>query len=296
MLTEILPYINKYYGHLVVVKYGGHAMVNPDLARVFARDIVLLRHMGIRIIVVHGGGPQINKQLEKHNITPQYHQGLRVTDPATMEVVEMTLTGLVNKQIVAAINSTAGNGIAVGLSGRDANLLEVSVVDPQLGLVGTPHNVNASILASMIDEGYIPVIAPVGSYVPPNQKISVACNVNADTAAGAIARAMQAKRLLLLTDVDGVLDSDGALIARLNSGTARGLIESGVVKGGMIPKVETCLTAIDTSDATGVEAAVILDGREQHSVLLELFTDIGLGTLVSDAPDAEQSIDFAVEA
>ncbi len=270
LLTEILPHLQTYFGHTLVVKYGGHAMVDPTLAEIFARDIVMLKHLGVHPVIVHGGGPQINDELQRRNIEPKYHNGLRITDPATMEVAEMVLSGKVNKHITAAINAAAGSGLAIGVSGRDGNLIKAELTNEALGLVGTPCEVNTELLRNLVDAGLIPVIAPVANFE--NQ----ACNVNADIAAGAIAGAMHAKRLLLLTDVDGVLDQDGKLIPHLKPDAVPALIQQGVIRGGMIPKLDTCISAL----ASGIEAAVIIDGREQHSILIELFTDIGIGTLV----------------
>ena len=281
-LSEALPYMRLYAGETLVVKYGGNAMGDPALAELFARDIALLRQVGANPIVVHGGGPQIGNMLEKLSIKSEFIDGLRVTDQATVEVVEMVLAGSINKHIVSQIN--AAGGFAVGLSGKDGNLiladkLRRTVKDKDsnierildLGLVGEPRVITPHVLDFFQETDITPVIAPIG--LGPNGET---LNINADTAAGAIAGAMGAKRLLMLTDIKGVLDENGQLIAKMTATEARALIKKGVIKGGMIPKVETCLDAIDD----GVEAAVIIDGRIPHAVLLELFTKHGAGTLI----------------
>ncbi|MCR4378409.1 MAG: acetylglutamate kinase [Rhodospirillales bacterium] len=281
-LSEALPYMRLYAGETLVVKYGGNAMGDPKLAELFARDIALLRQVGSNPIVVHGGGPQIGSMLEKLSIKSEFIDGLRVTDQATVDVVEMVLAGSINKHIVSQIN--AAGGFAVGLSGKDGNLiladkLRRTVKDKDsnierildLGLVGEPRVITPHVLDFFQETDITPVIAPIG--LGPNGET---LNINADTAAGAIAGAMGAKRLLMLTDIKGVLDENGQLIAKMTATEARALIKKGVIKGGMIPKVETCLDAIDD----GVEAAVIIDGRIPHAVLLELFTKHGAGTLI----------------
>ena len=281
-LSEALPYMRRYAGETLVLKYGGNAMGDPALAELFARDIALLRQVGSNPIVVHGGGPQIGAMLEKLSIKSEFVDGLRVTDQATVEVVEMVLTGSINKNIVSQIN--AAGGFAVGLSGKDGNLITAdklrrTVKDKDsnierildLGLVGEPRTISPHVLDFFQESDITPVIAPIG--VGPKGET---LNINADTAAGAIAGAMGAKRLLMLTDIKGVLDENGELIAKMTATQARQLIKKGVIKGGMIPKVETCLDAIDD----GVEAAVIIDGRIPHAVLLELFTKHGAGTLI----------------
>jgi acetylglutamate kinase len=281
-LSEALPYMRLYAGETLVVKYGGNAMGDPALAELFARDIALLRQVGANPIVVHGGGPQIAAMLEKLSIKSEFVNGLRVTDQATVDVVEMVLAGSINKHIVSQIN--AAGGFAVGLSGKDGNLilaekLHRTVKDEgsniervlDLGLVGEPKTITPHVLDFFEESDITPVIAPIG--LGPNGET---LNINADTAAGAIAGAMSAKRLLMLTDIKGVLDENGKLIAKMSATQARALIKSGVIKGGMIPKVETCLDAIDK----GVQAAVIIDGRVPHAVLLELFTEHGAGTLI----------------
>ena len=276
-LTEALPYMRRYSGKTFVVKYGGNAMVNKELAGVFAQDIVLLRQVGINPIVVHGGGPQINQMLDRLQIKSHFVDGLRVTDAPTMEVVEMVLAGSTNKHIVSAINAAGGK--AVGLSGRDANLLvatkqkmQKNGQDIDLGFVGDPKTVDPHVLKTLAQGGMIPVIAPVSA-----GEGGETYNINADTAAGAIAAAVGAARLLLLTDVPGVLDKDGKLLENLTVTQVKALMGDGTISGGMIPKLETCIEAIEG----GVEGAVIIDGRVPHSLLLETFTERGVGTFVS---------------
>ena len=284
-LAEALPYIRRYSGKTVVVKFGGHAMVDEKISQSFARDVVLLRHLGIRPVVVHGGGPQIGGMLERLGIESQFREGLRVTDKETITVVEMVLAGAINKTIVRAINAEGGK--AVGLSGSDANLIRArksksvpeksksvpdSIVD--LGFVGEPESVDPSILRALADKGadFIPVVAPVG--VGPNND---SYNINADTVAGAIAVALSAERLMLLTDVEGVLDSSGKLVKSVKKNEIDELIRDGTASGGMVPKLRTAAYAVDN----GVGAAVILDGRARHALVMELFTEAGAGTLVS---------------
>lgn len=284
-LSEALPYIQRYDRQTIVIKYGGHAMVDAELAKSFARDVVLLKHLGVNPVVVHGGGPQIGGMLEKLGIQSEFRDGLRVTDEATVEVVEMVLSGAINKTIVRAINTAGGK--AVGLSGSDAGLIRAvkaqsktrdpdshieQVVD--LGFVGEPEAVDPTVLTALAaaDEDLIPVVAPVGVGAD-----GARYNINADTAAGAVAEALGASRLLLLTDVAGVLDKDGALIREIPRGTVPALIEDGTAVGGMIPKLETAARAVDH----GVGAAVILDGRAPHALLMELFTEHGAGTFIS---------------
>jgi len=264
------------------VKYGGHAMGDPMLAESFARDIVLLKQAGVNPVVVHGGGPQIGSLLERLNIRSEFKGGLRVTDRETIEVVEMVLAGSVNKEIVTAINAQGGK--AVGISGKDANLMRARKIerrwlDPDsnieeildLGFVGEPVAVDPHIIDVIIQSDLIPVVAPIGV-----SGSGETLNINADTFAGALATAMKAKRLLLLTDVEGVLDKKGQLIKSLTTTEAQNLIEDGTITGGMIPKIESCLDVI----AEGVEAVVILNGKVPHAVLLELFTEHGAGTLI----------------
>ncbi|MBL0339017.1 MAG: acetylglutamate kinase [Rhodospirillaceae bacterium] len=272
-ISEALPYMRRYSGKSFVIKYGGHAMTEPALANIFASDIVLLKQVGINPVVVHGGGPQIGNMLEKLNIKSQFIDGLRVTDQASIEIVEMVLSGTINKHIVAAINAAGGS--AVGLSGRDAHLIRAKkLTSPKgdLGLVGEPTNVDPHVLSTLEAAGVIPVVAPVGT--GSNGEI---LNINADTAAGAIAGAVRAARLLMLTDVPGVLSKNGSLIENLSVHEVRELIQDGTIHGGMIPKLETCIQAIEQ----GVEAAVVLDGRVPHALLLEIFTPRGLGTLIT---------------
>ena len=274
VLGEALPYLRRYSGQTVLVKYGGHAMGAPGDGAAgdpFARDIVLLRQVGINPIVVHGGGPQIGQMLQRLGIKSRFVDGLRVTDRETMEVVEMVLAGTINKQLVAAIN--AAGGCAVGLSGKDGGLIRASKLTrngQDLGFVGEPERVDDRVLATFRQSDIIPVIAPIGVGAA-----GETYNINADTVAGAVAAAVKARRFLLLTDVPGVLDAENRLITELSAADARRLIADGTISGGMIPKVETCLAAVEG----GVEAAVIVDGRVPHAILLELFTE-GAGTLI----------------
>ena len=270
VLAEALPYLRPYAGQTVLVKYGGHAMGNGDNGAPFARDIVLLKQVGINPIVVHGGGPQIGQMLQRLGIKSNFVNGLRVTDRETMEVVEMVLAGTVNKQLVAAINAAGSS--AVGLSGKDGGLIRARKLtrNGDLGFVGEPERIEVGVLTALRQSDIIPVIAPVGIGAD-----GETYNINADTVAGAIAAAVTAKRFLLLTDVPGVLDGEKRLIPELTAGEARRLIADGTISGGMIPKVETCLEAIEG----GAEGAVILDGRVPHAILLELFTE-GAGTLI----------------
>ncbi|MFZ1430075.1 MAG: acetylglutamate kinase [Geminicoccaceae bacterium] len=281
-LIEALPYMRRYQGAVMVIKYGGHAMGDENVARDFARDIVLLKQVGINPVVVHGGGPQIKAMLERLQIQSDFVDGLRVTDRATVEVVEMVLAGKINKEIVTAIQAAGGK--AVGISGKDGRLIEATKLsrtkrDPgsniervvDLGFVGEPAKINTELLEVFMNTDIIPVIAPIGVGAD-----GQTYNINADTAAGAIGGALRARKLLMLTDVRGVLDGNKQLLPTLTDNEARRLIESGVVTGGMIPKLETCLAAV----AGGVEAAVIVDGRVPHAILLELFTEHGFGTQV----------------
>ena len=282
VLAEALPYMRQFNGRRFVIKYGGHAMGDTNLASAFARDIVLLKQVGIEPVIVHGGGPQIGAMLERLKIKSEFIDGLRVTDEATVEIVEMVLSGSINKQIVSAINAAGGR--AVGLSGKDGGLMSVrklrrtrretdsnieKILD--LGFVGEPSRVDPELLNTLTKSDIIPVIAPIGigddgaTYI-----------VNDDTAAGAIASALEATRLLMLTDVTGVMDKDGELIADMGVDHARQLIADGTISGGMIPKVETCIDAVEKD----VEASVIMDGRAAHSLLIEIFTEHGLGTAI----------------
>jgi len=281
-LSEALPFMRQFSDETLVIKYGGHAMESEDLSRLFARDIVLLKQVGICPVVVHGGGPQIDQMLKRLDIQTPRVDGLRFTDEATVEVVEMILSGKINKQIVSAINEAGG--FAVGLSGKDGHLIRARKLrrtkkDPDsniekildLGFVGEPAEITPHILDFFRESDIIPVIAPVGM-----GGAGETYNINADTAAGAVAAATGARRLLMLTDVAGVLDKAGNLIPEMTANQAKAYIADGTISGGMIPKVETCLDAV----SQGVDAAVILDGRVPHAVLLELFTPHGVGTLI----------------
>jgi len=282
ILTEALPYMREHAGKVIVVKYGGHAMGEAALSEAFARDIVLLKQVGLNPVVVHGGGPQIGAVLKRLSIESEFVDGLRVTDEATVEIVEMVLSGRINKGIVAAI--TASGGKAVGLSGKDGGLIAArkltrvkkdpdsnieSVLD--LGFVGEPTAVDPEVLDVFARSDFIPVIAPIGLGAD-----GETFNINADTVAGAIAVAAQATRLLLLTDVEGVLDKSGKLIKEMTVADAHDRMADGTLTGGMIPKVETCIQAIEG----GVSAAVIVDGRALHATLLEIFTAHGSGTMI----------------
>ena len=267
-LAEALPYLQRYEGAVVVIKLGGHAMTSETLLDSFARDIVLIKHCGVNPIIVHGGGPMINSLLSDLKIESKFLNGKRVTDAKTMEVVEMVLSGNVNKSIVNAVNKQGGKG--VGLSGKDANLIICEQEDPNLGFVGKIKKVNPEVIRSFIKSDFIPIIAPIGS-----GDNGQSFNINGDTAAGGLASSLNADRLLLLTDVEGVKSKEGNLVHQLNSDEARKLMDLGVITGGMIPKVNTALEAIEN----GVRASVIIDGRVNHACLLELFTDHGIGTL-----------------
>jgi acetylglutamate kinase len=282
ILTDALPFMRRYAGSTVVVKFGGHAMGDKSLFKTFASDMVLLKQVGTNPLVVHGGGPQIGEMLERMSIKSEFIDGLRVTDEATVDIVEMVLAGSINKSIVAAINEAGGR--AVGISGKDANLITAKRLlrtrtDPEsniekvvdLGFVGEPTKIDSTLIDTLILGGLIPVIAPVGQ-----GDDGETYNINADTVAGAIAGAADAKRMLMLTDVEGVLDNTGQLIPDLTIKEANKLKANGVISGGMIPKIETCIGAV----RQGAEAAVILDGRVPHAVLLELFTSQGHGTII----------------
>ena len=282
ILTEALPYMRRYAGETLVIKYGGHAMGNAELAKLFARDVVLLKQCGINPIVVHGGGPQIGAMLEKMKIKSEFVDGLRVTDEETVGIVEMVLCGQINKGITAALVEAGGRG--VGISGKDGGLVRARKLtrtkrDPDsnieqvldLGFVGEPIRVDPTVLDALRSTDIIPVIAPIGLGVD-----GETFNINADTVAGAIAAAVGARRLLMLTDVSGVLDKDKQLISDMTLEQAEALRTDGTLTGGMIPKVETCTNAINQ----GVEAAVILDGRVPHAILLEMFTAHGSGTMI----------------
>ncbi len=281
-LSEALPYMRKYAGKTFVIKYGGHAMGDPELAAQFARDVVLLKKVGINPIVVHGGGPQIGRLLERMKIQSTFVDGLRVTDAETIDIVEMVLSGKINKEIVTWVNDAGG--LAIGLSGKDGDLVRAKKLtrthkDPDsniekvldLGFVGEPYAVDPHILNTFIKSDIIPVIAPIG--VGDNGETY---NINADTFAGAIAAAVGAARLYMLTDVSGVLDGKGNRLTDLVAAEVEALIKDGTISGGMIPKVETCLDAV----GKGVEAAVILNGKVAHTILLEIYTPQGAGTLI----------------
>ncbi len=281
-LSVALPYLQKHDGNVVVVKLGGHAMGDPDSLTDFARDIALMKQCGVHPVVVHGGGPQIGAMLKRLDRGTEFIDGLRVTDEATVEVVEMVLAGRINKEIAAAINRQGGR--AVGLSGKDANLILCEKLlhrmidretgearDADLGFVGRPVSINVDLVENLIASDIIPVIAPIGA-----GRAGETFNINGDTAAGAIAGAMRAARLLLLTDVAGVKDGEGRVLDEMTLDQAEGLIERGVIQGGMLPKVGTAMDAL----RQGVDGVVILDGRAPHAVLLELFTEHGAGTLI----------------
>ena len=280
-LTEALPYLQEFGGKTFVVKYGGHAMGDETLSEQFASDIVLLKQVGINPVIVHGGGPQIGKMLDQMKIKSEFIDGLRVTDKRTVDIVEMVLAGSINKEVVTAINDAGGT--AVGISGKDGNLIQARKLEHtrktppnkretiDLGFVGEPYAVNTEVLDTLASSKMIPVIAPLG--IGQN---GTTFNINADTAAGAIAGAIGATRLLMLTDVAGVLDKKGDLMTNMSARNAQLLIKNETISGGMIPKIETCLKAVEN----GVEAAVIMDGRVPHALLLEIFTEHGAGTMI----------------
>ena len=268
-LSQALPYLQRYSGAIIVIKLGGHAMVSDEALETFARDVVLMRQVGINPVIVHGGGPMINSMLDKLNIESEFIDGKRVTDSETISVVEMVLSGNVNKKIVQAINKQDGR--AVGLSGKDAKLINCVQDKPELGLVGTPKDVNPEVIFNLFENDMIPVIAPLGSGID-----GETLNINGDTVSGAIAAALKADRLLLLTDVSGVQDKDGSIITELNSNQIKNLINDGIISGGMIPKTKTALMALEG----GVRGVVILDGRVPNACLLELFTEHGAGSLI----------------
>ncbi|MEC8580896.1 MAG: acetylglutamate kinase [Pseudomonadota bacterium] len=271
-LSEALPYMQRYSGATVVVKFGGNAMGDAEAMATFARDIVLMKQVGVNPVVVHGGGPMINEMLDKLGIKSEFVRGKRVTDKATVQVVEMVLTGLVNKRIVQAIMDEGGR--AVGLSGKDDDLMVCEADDPELGWVGRPVEMNVQVLRDMMDAGIIPVVAPVAT----GRLSEETFNVNGDTAAGAIAGALKAARLLLLTDVSGVKNAAGEVLTALTPEDVRTMTEEGVIAGGMIPKTETALKALEE----GVRGVVILDGRVSNACLLELFTAHGAGSLIRE--------------
>ncbi len=283
ILIEALPYIRRFSGMTIVIKYGGHAMVDEDLKEAFARDVTLMKFIGLNPVVVHGGGPQINSVLDRMGIRPRFVRGMRLTDAATMDVVEMVLGGKVNKAIVAQVNRQGGR--AVGLSGKDGGLIMAKklqivyqeddtkppeIIDP--GLVGEVTRINPEIIQTLTSQGFIPIIAPVGA-----GEAGETFNINADLVAGRIAGALSAGRLMLLTDVDGVMDASGNLISSIDSRTVRRMIHAGEISGGMIPKIEYGLKAL----ADGVQKVQIINGAKRHALLLELFTDQGIGTEVT---------------
>ena len=267
-LAEALPYIQRYEGSTIVIKLGGHAMTSKSLMDNFARDIVLIKQCGVNPVIVHGGGPMIDKVLSDLKIESAFTDGKRITDSKTMEVVEMVLSGNINKSIVNAINNQGGKG--VGLSGKDANMIQCEQDNPKLGFVGKIKKIDTDIVQSFLESDFIPVIAPIGYGISGDTY-----NINGDTAAGAMASSLLADRLLLLTDVIGVKDADKKLIHQLTVEEARKLIDLGIINAGMIPKVNTSIKAIEE----GVRASVIIDGRVDHACLLELFTSHGVGTL-----------------
>ena len=282
ILTEALPFMRRYAGQTVVIKYGGHAMGDEALAQIFASDVVLLKQVGLNPVIVHGGGPQIGAMLERMAIKSEFIDGLRVTDKAAVEIVEMVLSGQINKQIVAAIAEAGGR--AIGLSGKDGGLITATKLhrkrrDPDsnsekvldMGFVGEPTSVDPHVLNVLATSDFIPVIAPIGIGAD-----GETYNINADTVAGAVAVATKASRLLMLTDVEGVLDKDGELIQEMSVNDAHNRRTDGTLAGGMIPKVETCVSAINS----GVDGAVIVDGRAPHAILLEIFTEHGSGTMI----------------
>ncbi len=282
ILMETLPFMRRYTNKVIVVKFGGHAMGKKEYIKSFAQDISLLQQVGILPIVVHGGGPQIGEMLKKLKIESNFVDGLRITDEATIDVVEMVLCGVINKNIVSAISSEGAN--AVGISGKDGNLISakrLSIIDKNsdsnlenivdLGFVGEPKKINTDIIQALINQKMIPVIAPIG--IGEN---NLTYNINADTAAGAIASAMKASRMMMLTDVEGVLDNKGKIISELSLKKCKELLNKNIVYGGMIPKIKTCVKTVEN----GAEASVIMDGRRKHSILIELFTENGIGTLI----------------
>jgi len=283
ILIEALPYIRKFAGMTIVIKYGGHAMVDEQLKEDFARDVTLLKFIGLNPVVVHGGGPQINQVLDRMGISPKFVRGMRLTDEPTMDVVEMVLGGKVNKAIVAQINRQGGR--AVGLSGKDGELIQArkmtiyhqqeadkppEIIDP--GLVGEVTRINAAIIETLASKGFIPIIAPVGA-----GEAGETYNLNADLVAARIAVALSAGRLIYLTDVDGVLDAQGKLISSIDAETIRSMVKEKTISGGMIPKIEYALDALQA----GVEKVPIINGKRRHALLLELFTDSGIGTEVT---------------
>ena len=268
-LSRALPFIQRHAGATIVVKFGGHAMSTPELTAEFAKDIVLLRQVGLQPVVVHGGGPQIGSMLERLGIETVFKDGLRVSDMETVGVAEMVLSGAINKAIVSAINCAGGR--AVGLSGRDARLITAAPKDADLGFTGVPVGTDVGVVETLAEAGFIPVVSPISA-----DEAGDGYNINADTAAGTLAAALGARRLLLMTDVAGVLSREGELLTDLSVDNVRALIADGTAKGGMIPKLETAVEAVEG----GVDAVVVLDGRRAHGLLVELFTDDGAGSLI----------------
>jgi acetylglutamate kinase len=279
VLVEALPYIRRFFGSTVVVKYGGNAMVDPELAARFAEDVVLLQAVGIRTVVVHGGGPQIGDLMRRLGKVPEFHDGLRVTDAETLDIARMVLVGKVNREIVSAIN--VHGPLAVGLSGEDAGLITAHLRQPELGFVGDVAEVNPAILDRLLAESLIPVVSTIGT-----DQSGQAYNINADAVAGAVASALGAEKVVYLTDVAGLLrdvDDPDSLITRISAPELEALISEGALSGGMIPKITACLDALDH----GVGSAHLLDGRVTHVLLLELFTDAGIGTMITRSIGAE---------
>ena len=272
VLVEAMPYIRRFANSTIVLKYGGSAMIDPTLRASFARDVVLLKYIGLRPVIVHGGGPQIGRTLERLGVQSTFVDGLRVTDDQTMDVVEMVLGGTVNREIVALIQQAGGR--AIGLTGNDGDMIRVTrrtSPDRDLGRVGEVRGVDPAAITAVADAGYVPVIAPIGV-----DEDGVTHNVNADEAAGAVAQALHAEKLILLTDVEGVLDANSVLIPQLTVTEARKHIAEGTIRGGMIPKIQCCINALES----GVSRTHIVDGRIVHAILLEIFTDTGVGTLL----------------
>ena len=280
ILLESLPYIRRFYNKTIVIKYGGHAMVDADLKDLFAKDVVMMKYIGIHPVVVHGGGPQIGNFLKKLGKDSKFVQGMRVTDEETMDIVEMVLVGKVNKEIVGLINQHGGK--AVGLSGKDGDLIraekyylseeKAKATPPEIidiGLVGKVKSINAELIVSLVNNGFIPVIAPTGG-----GDNGETYNINADIVAGEVASALKAEKLVLLTDVEGVINADGKLVNTMTDRDVIGMIDNGTISGGMYPKVKCCLKALNG----GVKKTHIVDGRLKHAVLLEVFTDRGIGT------------------
>jgi acetylglutamate kinase len=277
VLVEVLPYINRFRGAVVVVKYGGNAMVDPDLARTFAQDVVLMRSVGLRPVVVHGGGPQISDLMSRLGKVPEFRDGQRVTDAETIDIARMVLVGKVNRDIVSSIN--VHGPLAVGLSGEDAGLILASARNPDLGFVGDVHAVNPAIIERLLAEDLIPVVSTIGA-----DASGQAYNINADTVAGALAEALVAEKIVYLTDIEGLradLDDPASLISRIEAAALQAMVDDGRLTGGMIPKIAACLHAV----RNGVGSAHLLDGRVPHVLLVELFTDEGIGTMIVESED-----------